>query len=290
MRHSVFLSYRRADTSGHAGRLCDDLARRFGTEVVFRDVSAIGAGRDFVAALDQALTQARVVLVLIGDTWLSAPDAHGGRRLDDPQDHVRNEVATALARHDLAVVPVLVEGASMPDEPALPLPLRPLARRQAIELSEARWAFDLDRLAAVLERAGVAPRPRRPALAWWGSAAALAALLGIALGAWLWLGGAPPATRYTGLWHLPNGSYWTVIAEADALRVEETHYESRQVWKRGRAAVDRAGMTAELELVFERQPYRFRYQLALADDNRSLIGTQTNLNTGAQQAIVLTRD
>ena len=69
MQHSVFISYRRADTSGHAGRLSDDLARHFGRSVAFRDIDSIDAGADFVHALEQAIGHARACIVLIGDTF-----------------------------------------------------------------------------------------------------------------------------------------------------------------------------------------------------------------------------
>ena len=151
----VFLSYRRADTAGHAGRICDDLARHFRRPVVFRDVDSIAAGTDFVQALERAVGAARVAIVLIGDGWLPASSEDGSRRLDDPADHVRREVAMALENPGLRVLPVLVEGAAMPAESDLPGPLHRLARLQALELSENRWDYDMARLIAVLEAAGV---------------------------------------------------------------------------------------------------------------------------------------
>ena len=147
----IFLSYRRDDSAGHAGRLRDALAAHFGAERVFMDIDSIGYGDDFVEAVEKAVGSCAVVVVVIGREWLSAADKKGNRRLDDPRDFVRLEVETALKR-GVRIIPVLVEGASMPGEDVLPPPLAMLARRNAIELSDERWQFDTERLAAALEQ------------------------------------------------------------------------------------------------------------------------------------------
>src|SRR5512134_189386 len=145
----IFISYRREGGAGFSGRLADDLGRRFGAHEVFRDVEDIASGDDFVARLDKALRDCRVLLAVIGKTWLTAA-SNGRRRLDDPNDFVRLEIGHALAA-GVRVIPVLVEGARIPAERDLPDGLKPLARRQAHELSESRWEFDVDRLARVIE-------------------------------------------------------------------------------------------------------------------------------------------
>src|SRR5512134_3673778 len=136
----IFLSYRRADTAGYAGRLAEALRSRFGRDSVFQDVEAIRPGSDFVHEIDGAIARCHVLVVLIGDTWLTERSASGGRRLEDPEDFVRLEIATAL-RRGMGVLPVLVEGAKMPPEGDLPADLRPLARVQALELSDSRWEY-----------------------------------------------------------------------------------------------------------------------------------------------------
>ena len=88
----VFLSYRRDDTAGRAGRLHDALVSRLGPRNVFMDVAAIAVGTDFVDQVDRAIAGSDVSLVVIGPNWLGARDADGQRRLDDPDDHVRSEV------------------------------------------------------------------------------------------------------------------------------------------------------------------------------------------------------
>jgi hypothetical protein len=135
----VFISYRRDDCAGHAGRLYDRLAEHFGEERVFMDIDAIDPGVDFGERIEEAVASCDLFIALIGDDWLDIKDPSGRRRLDDPDDFVRLELAAGLARSGLRVIPVLVEGASMPASGDLPDDLKPLARRNAFELSDARW-------------------------------------------------------------------------------------------------------------------------------------------------------
>jgi len=191
----IFISYRRDDSSGHAGRLFDCVRERFGGESVFMDVTDLRPGVDFTKALDSALSSCRVVLVVIGTQWLTATDGSGRRRLDDPEDFVRIEIARALAR-DAQVIPVLVRGAAMPREQDLPEDLRSLARRQAHEISDTRWSFDTDQLIRVIDSAA-----RRRPQSWVRLAAAAAALLVVlgVMGARRWSIGdstrTPPSDR-----------------------------------------------------------------------------------------------
>jgi hypothetical protein len=158
---NVFISYRRDDAEGHAGRLRDWLVRRFGEERVFQDVDGIEPGEDFVDKLGQKLAECHVLLAVIGRQWLAAVDAAGARRIDDPRDWVRLEIKMALER-GVTVIPVLVRGAKMPSEADLPEPLAPLARRNAIEIGP-QWAADVRRLADAIERAAErTAKPNRP--------------------------------------------------------------------------------------------------------------------------------
>ena len=147
----IFLSYRRDDSAGHAGRLYDSLTRRFGRENVFMDVSTIDPGRDFVDAIEEAIGSCHAFVAVIGERWLSAADAVGNRRLDDRNDWVRLEVQTALQR-GVAVMPVLVERTEMPRESELPRPLAALSRRQAVVITNAGWSDDVHRLIAAIEQ------------------------------------------------------------------------------------------------------------------------------------------
>lgn len=156
----VFVSYRRDDSAGHTGRLFDKLARRFGPRRVFMDVNAIQPGMDFRNAIDRALGSSSVVLAIIGRNWLEARDPDGGRRLDSPTDLVRLEIASAL-RQGMDVIPVLVQRASMPPAERLPEDIRALTWRHAIEIDDARWDQDVERLVGAIERTRIAD-PSRP--------------------------------------------------------------------------------------------------------------------------------
>ena len=154
---AIFISYRREDSEGQAGRLFDDLVKLFGEQSVFMDVAAIEPGRDFRKVIDEQVASCGVLLALIGKGWLDARDQAGRRRLDDPLDFVRLETAAALKR-DIPVVPVLVQGAGMPRADQLPEDLANLAFRNAIELTHARWESDLTVLGKALSRY-IAPAP-----------------------------------------------------------------------------------------------------------------------------------
>ena len=147
----IFVSYRRSDSQGEAGRLFDDLVNHFGEDRVFMDVAAIEAGRDFRKAIEEGVTQCGVLLVLIGLEWVDAKDERGGHRLNDPSDFVRIETASALKR-DIPVIPVLVRGAKMPSAEQLPEDLKELAYRNCSELTHARWRSDIQLLIESLRR------------------------------------------------------------------------------------------------------------------------------------------
>ena len=159
----IFISYRREDAPGHAGRLYDVLSRRFGEEQVFMDLG-MELGIDFVEHINKAVGSCRLLVAVIGPRWTSTEDAHGRRRLDDPADFIRVEVETGLRRPEVRVVPVLVQGARMPDADELPASLAELARLNALEVSDARWGYDVDRLTSTVERVlGVRAEPSEEA-------------------------------------------------------------------------------------------------------------------------------
>lgn len=267
---TIFISYRRSDTSGYAGRLADDLTERVGRDRVFRDVHGIGAGADYVAAIDHAIAGADVLLAVIGRTWLGEADGDGRRRLDDPQDLVRAEITAAL-RRGCQVIPVLVEGARMPAETELPAELASLAARQAVELTDSRWDDDVDRLVAGL-RGG---KRRRLPLGWIALVAGMLILAGAA--AFFWSTRVPDVA---GTWDLPDGSHWVMRQDGRELTVDEVHYQSREVWKRGTGQVRSDAVDLRLQLVFNNPPYRYTGRLALAPDGRTMTGAFTQVETG----------
>src|SRR5688572_7399706 len=138
----IFISYRRSDSAGHAGRLYDYLKEYFGEDRIFFDVDTIKPGVDFEQKIKTELDNSDVVLVLIGDHWLGIKDMNGTRRLDDPHDYVRLEVEVALTK-GIAVIPVLLQGVPMPSEKDLPEKLHDFSRRNAIKLSDENWNSDL---------------------------------------------------------------------------------------------------------------------------------------------------
>jgi len=146
----IFISYRREETAYPAGWLYDRLAGHFGSSQVFKDVDSIQLGDDFVEVITRAVGSCDVLIALIGNEWLTITDAHGRRRLNNPDDFVRLEIEAALSRR-VRVIPVLVDGARMPQATELPDSLAALVRRQALELSPARFDFDTSRLLKVLD-------------------------------------------------------------------------------------------------------------------------------------------
>lgn len=144
----IFISYRRADSEGYAGRLEDTLGDYFGKHRIFRDIGGIVPGEDFKQKSEEVAARAAAVIVLIGPGWL-ASQAEGRQRLRDPGDLVAMEVKAALDSGHV-IVPVLVQGANMPREEDLPDALKGLARRNAVSVSDASWAQDTARLAKVL--------------------------------------------------------------------------------------------------------------------------------------------
>ncbi len=171
----IFLSYRREDASGHAGRLYDALAAKFGDENVFIDVDTIDPGVDFGEAITRAVAGCDALIALIGREWLNATDEEGRRRLDDPEDFVRLELEAALER-DVVVIPAYVQEAEPPRADQLPAELEPLARRQGAVLRDVGWRDDVRRLISRLEDSE--KTQREPA--WWRSRKLLA--IAVALG------------------------------------------------------------------------------------------------------------
>src|SRR4051812_46536330 len=203
------------------------------------DIDAIEPGVDFGERIEEAVGSCDVVLALVGNQWLDARDGSGRRRLDDPADFVRVELAAGLARSGLRVIPVLVEGASMPGADALPDDLKPLARRNAFELSDARWRYDVGRLADVVDRvtrsaATTAPRAGRSRkVVWMSAAAVLAVAVVVAAVALSRRGGEPSAAapvvgpvrlgRHAGRPAFGSGSVWVPVASKHAVARVDPH-------------------------------------------------------------------
>lgn len=187
-RSSIFVCYRRGDSGAYAGRMYDLLAAHFGRSNVFMDLDGIAPGEDFAGVIDNALQSCRAVIPVIGPKWLTATDENGRRRLDDPKDFVRAEIAAALRRDTkVLVIPVLVGGAEMPSDNDLPEDIKSLARRNALVLTDLRWKRDVGELITAID--AVMPRNQYKRLLKFGSAAVLGVcfILLLVLGLTRWM-------------------------------------------------------------------------------------------------------
>jgi hypothetical protein len=158
----VFISYRRSDCQPQANGLYDGLRHRLPTARVFMDIDSIPPGVDFAEHIRREIEQCDVVLVLIGDNWLDSVSGPAVRRIDQPDDFVRHEIESAFEAPGIRIVPVLVEGATMPPREELPESIQRLARINAIELSDRRWTSDMERLAALLKEIAAEATERAP--------------------------------------------------------------------------------------------------------------------------------
>ena len=160
MTKKVFINYRRADSQWATDAVYKALRTKLPPDHVFMDVDSIPIGVDFVEYLDGWVRRCDVLLVMIGPQWLDAIDPHTRRRrLDNENDFVRIEIRQAL-RRKIPVVPVLLDGTSMPDAAALPEDIRALTRRNGVFLHLRTYETDLNRLIQQLQLAGPAsPEP-----------------------------------------------------------------------------------------------------------------------------------
>ena len=143
---NIFLSYRRNDSADVIGRIYDRLTQTYSKQTIFKDVDSIPLGIDFRTHLDQRVSECSVFLAVIGPQWVTITDAAGNRRLEQPDDFVRIEVESALAR-DIPVIPLLVSGAVMPTANQLPPSLQDLAYRNgALVRPDPDFHNDMDRV------------------------------------------------------------------------------------------------------------------------------------------------
>jgi uncharacterized membrane protein YeaQ/YmgE (transglycosylase-associated protein family) len=146
----IFVSYRRDDSLDVTGRIYDRLLKEYSDKTVFRDMDSIPLGFDFRQHIDKLISECSVCVVVIGNRWLTVTDKTGQRRLDDPKDHVRIEIESAL-RRNVRVVPLLIGGAEMPSIDDLPPSLHDLAFRNGTHIRpDPDFHRDVDRLVAGL--------------------------------------------------------------------------------------------------------------------------------------------
>src|ERR1039457_1665060 len=132
----IFVCYRRVDSRKDVGRIYDRLTLAFGSDNIFKDIDSIEPGADFRGVVKEAVSSCDVVLVVIGQNWLAVTDKSGNRRLENPNDYVRIEVETGLQRDKAIVIPLLVDGASMPSPDDLPSSIRDLTFKQSVSVRD----------------------------------------------------------------------------------------------------------------------------------------------------------
>jgi hypothetical protein len=158
MAGNIFISYRRGEDSGFAGRLFDSLHTVFDSSQLFMDVDSIEPGTNFVRVLQEKIADSDIVLAIIGRSWVDAADSNGNRRLDNPKDFVRTEIEAALS-HKKVVIPVLVGNAEMPTYERLPESLRVLTEIHALRINHERYRADAEGLIKSLKK--ILDRPPR---------------------------------------------------------------------------------------------------------------------------------
>ncbi|MFA6150694.1 MAG: toll/interleukin-1 receptor domain-containing protein [Chitinophagaceae bacterium] len=159
IKKKIFISYRVKDTQAATGRLVDALKQHFDEDQIFLDIDKIEPGLDFTEVISKYLDSSDIMLAIIGPDWMGYNSEKGTYRINELNDWVRTEIATALKRN-IRVVPVLLDGANMPDDAILPDELKPLLRRQSYEISNKRWKYDSEELIQYLQKAlGQTPKP-----------------------------------------------------------------------------------------------------------------------------------
>jgi hypothetical protein len=163
----IFVNYRTLDARFGAASTYEELARRFGGDRVFLDHVSIQPGADYVKRINAALEEIRVLVVLIGPEWLACSPT-GVRLVDREGDWVRREIRRALQR-GITIIPVLLDGVSLPLPDDLPADIRPILRCQVVEVSHRRLGADTTKLANFIAGLLTTARPSR-----WRHAAAAA--------------------------------------------------------------------------------------------------------------------
>lgn len=160
----AFVNYRRDDSTAIAHGLRAQLAQRFGARSIFMDVTAIYVGSAWAERLTQSLANSTVLLALIGPRWLVSADQYGRRRLDKPDDWVRQEIMMAIDLR-IPILPLLIGGTqTLPHAEGLPPQMVPMLQHQSLSLRDDHWDADVTTLANFLASEYGFPEPRAPVL------------------------------------------------------------------------------------------------------------------------------
>jgi hypothetical protein len=171
---AVFINYRREDSEGDTRAIYNRLAEETDASNLFLDVEAIDAGENWRVRIDNMLQKVNAVVVVIGPRWL---DLLNARSTAGAFDSVRVEIAASLKRSDVQVIPVLVNGARLPAQGALPEEIKGLTDLNAIEVRGSAWTSDVERLVKALRKSGALPTSRTHWMIRGGAAAATLAVV-----------------------------------------------------------------------------------------------------------------
>src|SRR5215211_1234758 len=289
MARKIFINYRRDDSRGIAGRLQDRLAQAFGRKNLLVGVDRLSGGVDFEVHQNNQVAACQVFVTVIGPNWLDAKDEAGQRLLHHPEHSVAIEISAALARN-IRVVPVLVDGARMPNESELPESLKALARCQAVEVRQVHFDRDAEALVEGVRKAlnGGSVGLR----SWRGRAVAgVAGAAGLLLVGWI------------GIHHIPVWPPWAKMrdsgiakpqAEAEAKRksaeAEQQRLETLKAEQERQAAeANRKSEEAEQQrlaaLRAEEERNRAEAE-ALARYSSLIIQADTDYNAGHYEAAI----
>lgn len=281
--NKIFISYRRNDSVGYSGRLADRLSLEFGENQVFRDYDDIKPGQNFVESLENGLSSADLLLVVIAENWLTTQNPTGQRRLDDENDFVRLEIEAALER-DIHIIPVLINDVLMPNAQDLPTSLSALALRQAVPLSDSRWEQDvanlIENIRNLLNLKSHQPQKRKPYLSWLYSTATAFMLIAVFVSLFL------KQTAFSGSWYFEGGDYLAISRQGSQYTIEHIDPAMQKTYAKG------MGQTNGMSLEFNLEPIytdRFKYQGVLKKswDGKSLQGELLELLSDQRSELIL---
>ncbi len=281
--NKIFISYRRNDSVGYSGRLADRLSLEFGENQIFRDYDDIQPGQNFVESLQKGLSTADLLLVLIADSWLSSENPSGQRRLEDENDFVRLEIEAALQRN-IHIIPVLINGAAMPNAQELPASLSALALRQAVPLSDSRWEQDVTNLIAnIRQLINLKSQPssrRLPHLRW--LYLALTGIMLIAVSVSLFL----KQTAFSGQWYFDGGDYLAISRQGSQYAIEHIDPAMQKIYARGMGQINGLSLEFNLDPIYTD---RFKYQgiLKKSWDGASLQGELLEVMSAQRSELIL---
>ncbi len=147
-KQQIFINYRKEDSSGYSLALYNELSKWYDKNTIFKDFHNIEPGEDFEEAIDNALNSCSILLVIISDRWCEILNK---RANSISNDFVKLEIATALSKN-IYIIPITLNGATMPTEIELPDDLKNLIRRQYLNIDQTRFEIDIRKLVQIIDK------------------------------------------------------------------------------------------------------------------------------------------